>query len=176
MLDIFAPFLSKALRDAQVHDPAVASVQRWVAALVGNANRFYAVMKSGIRCDCGEPAIAACVACHRTTCLGHAYVSSSARVLCDACAEGKAPHVAAQPKQADESKLRRAHLKTLGLSDPFTEAQLNAAFRKMAAKHHPDRQRDEAKKAVAQKHFVTVQQAYEWLKVRAPKEAPRAQV
>ena len=108
MIDLLAPFLSKALGDVQVRDPAVASVQRWVVALVGNANRFRAVMTSGIRCACGGPAVSACLACNHPTCLEHAYVSSAAKVMCDSCVEGKAPR-ASSPPPVDETRLRAAH-------------------------------------------------------------------
>lgn len=175
MFDIFAPFLSKALGDVQVRDPAVASVQRWVVALVGNANNFRAVMLSGIRCACSGPAVSACLSCNRPTCLEHAYVSSAAKVMCDSCVEGRSARPSSPPP-VDETKVRAAHLKTLGLSFPFTDAELHAAFRKVAAKHHPDREPVEAKKAAAQKRFVAAQQAYEWLKSRSGKESSRAEV
>lgn len=51
----------------------------------------------------------------------------------------------------------------LGVPRNADDARLKSAYRKLAKRHHPDRQTDEAKKAAAQKKFIDIAAAYDTL-------------
>lgn len=68
------------------------------------------------------------------------------------------------PPRQDPQKVLWA-IKTLGVEPGATWEQVQKAHRTLSAKHHPDRQRTEAKKKTAEQRFKEVQVALEILKV-----------
>lgn len=59
----------------------------------------------------------------------------------------------------------------LGMPYTATDAELKKAYRKLALKLHPDKQKDEASAAVAATKFQQAQRAYEVLTDRVRRQA-----
>lgn len=164
MLDQLAgEILGRALRGARLTDPFFADIQTWIASLVSTAPaRWRAIAVSGIKCGCkANAAIGACVACATPTCLQHAFVSGQAHIICGNCVQSMASNKAAPPEPTRET-IRAAHMKVLGLKDPFTREELKSAFRSAATKAHPDRAK-EGRREAAEKKMVKVNLAFQWL-------------
>ncbi|MHC4984850.1 MAG: J domain-containing protein [Planctomycetota bacterium] len=133
---------------------------------------------------CAEPMIGACVACNNPICIEHASVTiTTGDAICYACIElvraqraqqvgpipaghgpyasGRAP--APEAKDDDFKKLRRKHMRTLGLKGDPTEEEIRAAFRTKAAASHPDKARTPAAREKATKRFKKCGEARDWL-------------
>lgn len=157
--------------------PALAELRDWAAELPAHAlKRWGVVLLSGIRCGCGgnchRAAAGTCVICHKPTCLAHAFVSGDAYLSCHQCvheaavARGGAGPTHAGPRPTpgpSPDDLRKKYLKMLGLKEGASHEDIRAAFKKLAAKHHPDRARDAVKRAVAEKKFKEINEAFQWL-------------
>jgi DnaJ-domain-containing protein 1 len=183
-------------RQAQPTDPLVRALLQWGGELENAAmQRWRGVMMSGIRCvlperrgglilPCDEPAIAACAACQQPTCLHHAMVAGNADVVCLKCINEavnimrqrprvEVPRPQAQPnaKSAEEvwDRDRKAHLRTLGLKDPADWAEIEAAYKELLVKHHPDRAIPSRRKQ-AEDRFKRVRVAYDWLTANKDKK------
>ena len=65
---------------------------------------------------------------------------------------------------SDQERIRREHLKTLGLEPGADDDELRRAFKKASAKHHPDRARSPAAQAKAETAFKKASGAFAWLK------------
>jgi len=68
--------------------------------------------------------------------------------------------------------------RTLCLTSSANESEISAAYRRLAKKHHPDRERDPLLKEQAQERFMEIQQAYETIssiKTRRTKKSARTQ-
>ena len=61
------------------------------------------------------------------------------------------------------------HYQTLGVSRNATQKELQAAFRKLARKYHPDANKDEPS---AEEQFKNINEAYEDLEFRAGNQWP----
>lgn len=171
--------IGQALQGLQTKDPLLQELQGWSSRLVEHApGRWRAVIMSGIACDerapnggsCLRPAVGACVVCRKPTCLAHALVSAGADVVCFRCvkaaqvAAGNAPAQQQQPPAPpDEKAIARAHLKTLGLPADATLEMVQRAFRKLAAKNHPDKAKTPEKRAAAEARFKKISESYHWL-------------
>jgi preprotein translocase subunit Sec63 len=75
------------------------------------------------------------------------------------------------PPKPDEAEERKRFLRVLGLKDPADWDEVHAAFRRLAAKWHPDKHQEPAKKAAADKKFKEINAAYQWLGQRLRKAA-----
>lgn len=121
---------------------------------------------------CRQPMIGLCSVCQRPVCLSHAAVHlETGTPLCFGCIElarsvtAQGHRSASAPPQADEqerTKLRRKHLRRLRLKGHPTEAEILAAFKRLAARAHPDRQ-PPGQQAVATKRFKALGQSRDWL-------------
>jgi hypothetical protein len=166
------------------------SVMKWVADVQGHiVRRWHVVISQGRPCglrprspvsgqfeQCLAPAIGICGCCGAPVCLGHALIGQRADLLCTACLSdyvrivSARANVARQAEPVDESMLRRAHLRTLGLRDGASWQAIHAAFRKKAARMHPDRAKP-GKRAEAEAKFKALSAAYEWLRPRYERAA-----
>lgn len=169
--------LGQALQGLHTKDPLLQELQGWSARLIEHApGKWRAVIMSGFACDipaprggpCTHPAVGACVVCRKPTCLAHALISAGADVVCFRCvkdaqvAAGTAPQGAAQAS-IDPAAQARAHLKTLGLGPNATLEEVQRAFRKLAAKYHPDKAKTPAKREAAEAKFKKYSESYHWL-------------
>jgi hypothetical protein len=155
--------------------PVFRELKDWSISLSQRALlRWSTTILSGIRCgfshDCKRNAVGPCVVCQRATCLEHSFVSSDAYVACFHCVKklssaSAGPQAAAPPPPKEASPkpidFRKKHLLTLGLKDPVSSDEIRAAFKKLAAKHHPDRHPN--RRAAAEKKFKELNSAYQWL-------------
>jgi len=148
----------------------------------------------GEQLRCVEPMSGTCVACRRPVCLHHcALVPENGDLLCFACI-GAAQKVArsdsqrgskdyaepqdakqkssrAEPRAAeDDQKLRKKFMRRLKLTGEPTAEEIRSAFKREAAKAHPDRapldQRDKA-----HEKFVALGEARDWLLNNLTKKA-----
>ena len=131
---------------------------------------------------CVEAMGGTCVACRRPVCLHHsALVPESGDLICFGCiglaqksARERGP---AEPPKAgpqgssygktgddgeDFEKLRKKYLRRLKLSGDPTEEEVKAAFKREAAKAHPDRAPAD-KRQKAHEKFVALGEARDWL-------------
>lgn len=169
--------IGQALQGLQTKDPLLQELQGWSSRLVEHApGRWRAVVMSGIACDmqgpsggpCRRPAVGACVVCRKPTCLAHALVSAGADVVCFRCVKAAQVAVGNAPPESpaaapDARAVARAHLKTLGLPADATLDQVHRAFKKLAAKNHPDKAKTPEKRAAAEVRFKKISEAYHYL-------------
>lgn len=118
---------------------------------------------------CTEPMTGACSVCNRPACLSHAMVGlENGELICLGCVEiarqnlGTPPDARESGNGDDFERLKRKHLRRLRLTGDPGEAEILAAFRREAAKAHPDKQ-PEGRKAQAHKRFVLLGEARDWL-------------
>lgn len=143
---------------------------------------------------CVEPMASTCVACRRPVCLFHsAIVPDSGDLICFFCigaaqkaaqarSAGQGPTDYTQAgaggqssrseakSAADDEKLRKKYLKRLKLTGDPTEDEIKAAFKREAAKAHPDRVAPD-KRAKAHEKFVGLGEARDWLLARKGRKA-----
>lgn len=167
MLEFFSKILSS-------ESPVLRELKDWGTTLSSFAlMRWTPAILSGIPCrfsgSCHRPAVGACVICQSATCLEHSFVSGDAYVACLHCikktahAHGSAGAPPPQAPPPDLEQVRKKHLKTLGLKEDATADAIRIAFRRLAAKHHPDRIADPVKRATAEAKFKQLSDAYHWL-------------
>lgn len=130
---------------------------------------------------CVEPMGGTCVACRRPVCLHHcALVPDSGDLLCFGCIglaqKSARERATAEPPNSEPSssrsssssdaedyeKLRKKYLRRLKLTGEPTEEEVKAAFKREAAKSHPDRAPAEKRKKAHEK-FVALGEARDWL-------------
>lgn len=135
---------------------------------------------------CSGPAVGQCGICMRPTCLRHAMVARNGDVVCLECinraavalrgqgfAPGSEPSVGrsppppsvGRPPGPDEEHIYREHLRVFGLKPGATPDQIKAAYRKLVAKHHPDRA-PPAKREAATERLTKINAAFQYLKQR----------
>lgn len=141
---------------------------------------------------CVEPMASTCVACRRPVCLFHAaLVPESGDLVCFSCIgaaqqaakarasgqgatdysqAGSSSRAKTAPAGDDEEKLRRKFLKRLKLTGDPTEDEIKAAFKREAAKAHPDRVPPERRQKAHEK-FVGLGEARDWLLAHQRKRA-----
>lgn len=187
------PFLARLLQwTAQIQMHALG---RWRAVAMSGVRCEQPVGRVGeAPHKCGEPAIGACQLCLGTTCLEHAVVASTGNFACAQCMAAmeelvrekrgvrarqsawwasppraeQAPPPGAPPGAApaeSEGQIRERHLKTLGLTDPVTDAEVREQFRTLAKRHHPDRA-SAGNRDAAERKFKRISAAYTWLNQR----------
>lgn len=64
---------------------------------------------------------------------------------------------------ADAKKMRRKHLKALGLDPDASARDVHDAYKRLAFENHPDRARTNAQKQQAQERMKHINEAYRWL-------------
>lgn len=151
--------------------------------------RWSPVVASHIRCGlpvkmgsphlCSNQAVSGCGCCKRPVCLDHAMVAPNADVICLKCVNEvfklvqeraakedppPRPRSMSDDGPEDRERLRKKHLKTLGLDDDDDVSidEIKSAYRKLVAKAHPDKFPESERKA-ATKRFLKIQQAYDFL-------------
>lgn len=136
---------------------------------------------------CSNPAIGGCIACGQPTCLEHALVSASGEIVCRGCVDdvriraGRHPgarsgHVGPSPESGagsassaveEHDKLRRMFLRRLKLKGSPSASQINAAYRKLAVQHHPDKFPSEKfsarRRRAEERKFKELSEAKDWL-------------
>jgi hypothetical protein len=126
---------------------------------------------------CGAGSFGRCDGCGQPTCLYHGRISADADICCNVCLEkatGKADQSRTRQKRPDARSSRAGHdperlaaLEVMGLPPNATWPEVQKRFRELTGKFHPDKFKDPAKKASAEKRFKAVTGAYETLKRRA---------
>lgn len=152
------------------------------------ATKWSLHVASAIRCghqyrnnrQCDELSVVVCEVCGCPCCLRHASIAlETADAICARCvsaalrrriAEDAASGTTGRWRQRASSRtskpedLERArYLRALGLTGSPSWDEVHAAFRKLAAKEHPDRFRAEERDA-AEKRFADIVSAYEALR------------
>lgn len=145
--------------------------------------------QTGATSRCSEAMAGTCVACRRPVCIGHAaIVPESGDLVCFGCigvaqksAKARGPQEASASgagareahsgdSEEDFDKLRRKYLRRLKLQGDPSEDEIKAAFRREAAKAHPDRAPAD-KRQKAHEKFVALGEARDWLLQHARKRA-----
>lgn len=158
-----------------------AAGERWRGVVASGIRCTVPDLKMGIVMPCDESAIAACAACRQPTCLRHSMVAINADIVCLRCVNevvsvvrerlrqgsGQAGHgsngAQRQPDPGEEfERLRKAHLRTLGLKDPTDWSEIETSYKDLLVKNHPDRA-PPAKRKQAEEKFKKVRVAYDWL-------------
>jgi hypothetical protein len=123
----------------------------------------------GVLLRCTDPMTGACSVCRRPACLSHALVGlEKGELICLGCVEIARQHLGAPPDARGSGtgegfeRLKRKHMRRLHLTDEPTEADILSAFKREAAKAHPDKQPDERKRQ-AHKRFVLLGESRDWL-------------
>ena len=136
---------------------------------IGCALHFVAPDSTGRRC--GQPMVGLCSVCERPVCLNHCTIHvQSGTPVCLGCIElarqvtarGGAQTATGTASGADIAKLRRKYLRSLKLKGRPAEAEILAAFKREAARIHPDRV-PESRKEAATKRFKELGVARDWL-------------
>ncbi len=161
-------FATQAPTRAQLKDP------QWCQHVSRNDNA------------CDHMGVVECRACGELVCLEHGYLSRDFLSVCVTCvgafvraaregerAEGKKKkkkrqqrHWQPEEEEADEEEEldeRREALEVLGLEDAADLAQIQARFRELSLRHHPDRFTDAKQKAKAEEKFKKLSSAYSTL-------------
>lgn len=146
---------------------------------------------------CKGSAIAGCEICRKPCCLDHSFVQKQCAAVCYACvysvARAKIGHDAANgadaggtprpgagrtgsgaprsPAAADPIDPRFAEArKVLGIKKSATWNEIEARYKELLRKHHPDR--NPADKAAAERRFKAVRSAYDFLKLSQTESPP----
>lgn len=165
-----------------------AASMRWLPHLVHGINCQCQVMgPHGQPAPCPGSAIAACVACKFPVCLDHSFVSGKGDAICYVCAVAtinaadkqhrapppppgsgpdprsaggysRAPGAAADPVLSQQLTAAR---KRLGVKKSASAEEINAAYRMLAKKWHPDRH--PADRVTAERRFIAVTAARDLL-------------
>lgn len=176
-----------------------AATQRWLPRIAAGTICELPLMKGGkVTGQCDHFGVAECDVCHRPVCLEHSRIDQHAGAICYVCmvdalhavpplqrerarqskASGAPPPPGPgarpppqQPKPGPSPQQVLAALKTLGLSQRATWAQVKAAHRKLSGQNHPDKARTPRAKTVAEARFTEVQLAFTLLKQIYPEAA-----
>lgn len=180
---MLSQLLGQAAQSVGIGDPAFERSFHFLAQLQTQAfGPWVQVARSGIGCSvrfrtpdgkvipCRNAAMGACAVCGNPVCCEHVFAASTGEAVCRACVH----HAASQFKQArspddvlrtpdvDDKRLRKAYLKRLGLVGSPAAEEIREAYKRMAAKHHPDRF-PEQKKRQAHERFIKLGEARDWL-------------
>lgn len=170
---IAATFLNGLQSAQQGGSKVVDQLLQWGSLLARNAtvrwaqnaaNPQYCASK-----DCEAQGLVPCAACGKLYCLGHVLVSYHAEGICEPCA---LEFVATKRKRGpSDAELVADALKVLRLPKGATWDDVRTAYRALAAKHHPDKQKTPAARAKAEKRMKEINAAYAVLKLRMQEAA-----
>lgn len=171
----------RVAQTVETTDPVTTRAFRFVGAIQAHAFSTWSdIGRTGMRCTvryrtdgeekahrCESSSASACTVCRGPVCFDHGLFGVDGTVICRSCVEaarlvGEARAVPPEASAKDHSATRRQHLRTLGLKRAATAEQVKSAYRKLAARYHPDKV-PEAKKAAATAKFVAIGQAKDWL-------------
>lgn len=163
-------FASQAPTKAQLRDP------QWCQHVSRNGN------------ECEHMGVVECRACDELVCLEHGYLSRDFLSVCVTCVgafvraaregertQGKkkkkkkrkqrARQWQPEEEDAEEEELDERHeaLEVLGLKDTADLGEIQARFRELSLRHHPDRFPDAKEKAAAEAKFKRLSAAYSTL-------------
>lgn len=196
---LVSQMLGQASRGFQHDDPqatfAVRMIGRFQEHLFG---RWHMAQSTQLPCavsfqnfhtgqvtPCHQPMAGTCAVCSQPCCLDHASVLiESGDLVCFGCIElAKQAHAGGAtagphrqqapprgPNPEDQRKLRRKYLRLLKLKGEPTEDEIRAAYRREAAKAHPDKH-PEDKKDQAHKRFVELGAARDFLIAQCQRRA-----
>jgi len=150
---------------------------RWAQAAQANIRCSVRFVASGRMTPCRERMAGTCVACGGPVCLGHSAVTiEGGDLVCYGCVEvARQVRIGQPPPKANESEeeeraLRRKYMRWLKLKGSPTEEEIKAAWKREAAKTHPDRMPADKREA-AEKRFKELGHARDWLVARAQRRA-----
>lgn len=162
--------------------------------MVQAAPKWLPRLTIGVPCEvappqrqCPRSAIAACDVCQKPCCLEHSRIDKHGDAICYACIatsiqRAKAEHMVngtqprqhqwwpppgAQPPSPPPGPTKEelaAAWKTLKLKQGSKWEEVEASYKDLLRKHHPDRQRTPDAKAKAEAKFKAVRAAYDLLK------------
>lgn len=169
------------------------AAKKWLPRILSDASCQVPTLSSGMPSPCTRHAIAVCDVCGRNVCLEHARVDHRGEGICFPCIaaamkaakqHGQAffdgntvadrgyenPPPAGGPggarppnnEQAKKEALREAY-KILGVKQSCTDAELKAAYRKLASKWHPDKFTDSQKKSDAETKIKRINRAHDFI-------------
>lgn len=196
---LFSQLFGAASEHLPIDDPEVAQMVRVMSRMqMHMQGPWRHAQQMGIRCEqhardargqvlrCVEAMSGTCIACRRPVCLHHsALVPESGDLLCFGCvgvaqqaakarSTGQESHRqgagSSEATSDDHEKLRKKYLRRLKLTGDPTEDEIKAAFRREAAKAHPDRAPAE-KRQKAHEKFVALGEARDWLLANTRKRA-----
>lgn len=153
---------------------------RWAAAQQTRLRCAVAFrdFRTGAIVGCSTPMSAACMVCGQPVCLDHAAVLvEQGDLCCFGCIElakqarGAVPAEATTVEDEAERKLRQRYLRLLKLTGEPDEEEIRVAYKREAAKWHPDRHQGAAKKKKAEARFKEIGQARDYLISRAERRA-----
>lgn len=167
----------------ETKDPYFNELAQYAARVQAYAlGPWQAVAKLELRCvvraknapACPHPAVGKCELCKEASCLAHSAVLPNGSVVCMACLArcGKIFFEQQAKRGADaatetERAGREKDLQVLGLSPTPapTPAEIRSAFRRAAAKWHPDKfnTASEADKNEAKARYARIEHAYQGL-------------
>lgn len=148
---------------------------RWAAASLTRISCSVRTRTAGGFAVCKSTMAGTCVACLSPVCLAHgAVMIDSGELICFGCIEGARQQRAGSAQQVnkeDDKKIHRKYMRWLKLKGEPTEQEIRAAFKREAAKVHPDRMQDEKQRAEAEARFKELGQARDWLIAHLPRRA-----
>jgi hypothetical protein len=180
---ILSGVIGQATQSMNLGNANTEKYAKWLVNLAQNALvKWRVIGSSGLKCSlklrgqageviaCEAPAILVCMVCNQPSCLAHALVSSDGSGVCMGCVEAmkqlrKEPGGSSQDAQTSETKeeLEKKYLKVLGVERGCTKDELTTAYKTLAKKHHPDKQRNSSAKKKAHDKMVELNQAFDWL-------------
>jgi hypothetical protein len=186
---ILSQAFGRVAQAVETPDPVTTRALRFVGSIQAHAFSTWSdIGRTGMRCTvryrtageekarrCESNSASACAICRGPVCFDHGLFGVDGTVICRSCVEAARIHVGgagaapASSSSKDTSSLRRQHLRTLGLKRGATLEQVKSAYRKLAARYHPDKA-PEAKKAAATAKFVELGRAKDWLLADLEKE------
>ncbi len=154
-------------------------LQRW-GGVVARQERCQHVTRGGNQCE--HMAVAECDACADVICLRHAFVNQTAMAICAGCVSAFRSAAREEPRPKRKGRPRRGRraepppsppdderlraLAELGLDATATWPEVCLQFRKLTAKHHPDRYSDPRLKQESEERFKRITEAYHVLERR----------
>jgi hypothetical protein len=171
---------------------------QWTLVAVGGLRCSVELRVRGQVVACADHAAGTCLACGLPCCLAHAMIAPK-KMLCMSCVAGAVERVRAggRPGPAEATpfgyadpghdagahadadavaaaeleRIRREHLRVLGLRAGATAAEIKKAYHALARRHHPDRQRGRVAQDRASDQMKRINVAYDWLERHPETEA-----
>jgi hypothetical protein len=158
---------------------AVQQVTEFFSHFSRNAvERFSPMLERPTRCSmagCQAEAVSQCVGCGEAACMAHLHVSHRAEGVCEQCVrdllelKGR-EHRPPTGREASAQEVRKA-LRTLGLRNGCTWAEVQRAHRRAAAENHPDRARTPAQRRKAEDKCKRINSSFEVLRRHYERQA-----